>query len=341
MENIRTCPNCLKENPNDLTVCQHCGSPLLALLPAPTTIQVPDQPPHTVRYAPPEHVSKLLGTYANTLVLVVVGQHDQPIILKDSRHATLGRYSPGDTAPTIDLTPYRADLMGVSRQHARITASEGGFRIEDLGSTNGTWVNEKKLGPHQFQELSSGTLLRLGQLGVYVYFRSGEASIADEILRLRNGSASISFSRLTAHYLTTYVIPYLNAVADLQAICNEYLERTPKEIGIRSISSDQDASITVKLEGAHEALALITGKLAGWRASQISPLVRLRGLPKDDPGAESLRRELAEAEIRLAAEFLVDIAPDRGGEVRSAYVKKLLPSLHVLTASALETVPAS
>jgi WD40 repeat protein/pSer/pThr/pTyr-binding forkhead associated (FHA) protein len=38
---------------------------------------------------------------------------------------------------------------GVSSQHCKITRIPGGYRLEDLGSTNGTYVNRKRVGPPQ------------------------------------------------------------------------------------------------------------------------------------------------------------------------------------------------
>src|SRR5262249_54245848 len=50
----------------------------------------------------------------------------------------------GDGASLIGRMPNAAiylDSLAVSRQHARVVAAEGGFFVEDLGSSNGTYVN--------------------------------------------------------------------------------------------------------------------------------------------------------------------------------------------------------
>jgi pSer/pThr/pTyr-binding forkhead associated (FHA) protein len=51
------------------------------------------------------------------------------------------------------------DSSRVSRHHAQIRFSESGVVIEDLGSTNGTWLNDRQL--TEPRPLSSGDLVRL------------------------------------------------------------------------------------------------------------------------------------------------------------------------------------
>jgi pSer/pThr/pTyr-binding forkhead associated (FHA) protein len=55
----------------------------------------------------------------------------------------------------------------VSRRHARLTFQGGKFVLEDMGSTNGTFVNGQRLtGP---RVLKSGEVISLGEQIVFVY----------------------------------------------------------------------------------------------------------------------------------------------------------------------------
>jgi predicted component of type VI protein secretion system len=57
----------------------------------------------------------------------------------------------------------------ISRKHARFVRVGGGYQLEDLGSTNGTYVNGQRLmGPHQ---LESGELIMFGENVGMVYER--------------------------------------------------------------------------------------------------------------------------------------------------------------------------
>ncbi len=76
------------------------------------------------------------------------------------------------------------DQESVSRHHARITSSSRGFTIQDLGSTNGTYVNDEKLGK-ETAPLRDGDQIRVGRS--ILKFMSGsnlEANYHEEIYRL-------------------------------------------------------------------------------------------------------------------------------------------------------------
>jgi predicted component of type VI protein secretion system len=55
----------------------------------------------------------------------------------------------------------------VSRHHSRMTRSAGGYMLEDLGSTNGTFVNGQRL--TGARQLNSGDLISLGETVTLAY----------------------------------------------------------------------------------------------------------------------------------------------------------------------------
>ncbi len=71
--------------------------------------------------------------------------------------------------PDVDLEPYGAGMAGISRRHARLLCRPDGWFLEDLQSTNGTFLNENRLPPGQPVPLSHGDLIRLGQLTMVFY----------------------------------------------------------------------------------------------------------------------------------------------------------------------------
>lgn len=56
----------------------------------------------------------------------------------------------------------RIETEGISRMHARITIKEGDYYIEDLNSTNGTYLNEELLEYHRFRKLNRNDRVRFG-----------------------------------------------------------------------------------------------------------------------------------------------------------------------------------
>ncbi len=66
--------------------------------------------------------------------------------------------------PDVDLHPYGGSSAGVSRHHARLLRRPEGWFLEDLQSTNGTYLNEVRLLPRRPVRLHSGDLIRFAQL---------------------------------------------------------------------------------------------------------------------------------------------------------------------------------
>lgn len=81
-----------------------------------------------------------------------------------SDESTIGRWDADNGIfPDIDLDAYDEDAK-VSRRHARISRNNGSYFIEDLGSTNGTYVNRgRRLLPGNIQILKDGDEVIVGK----------------------------------------------------------------------------------------------------------------------------------------------------------------------------------
>lgn len=72
--------------------------------------------------------------------------------------------------PEIDLGEHNGQHMGVSRQHAQLIARDNRITIEDLGSSNGTFLNGKLLVAHQPYRVREGDSIKLGRMELLVNF---------------------------------------------------------------------------------------------------------------------------------------------------------------------------
>jgi hypothetical protein len=106
------------------------------------------------------------------LLRVEVQGSDTPLHVFPEIEVVLGRSDPASgIAPELDLAPYAAYQMGISRKHAVIRRQSGQLYLIDLGSRNGTYVNSKKAEPHQLVKLHDGDELRLGKMLLHLFFR--------------------------------------------------------------------------------------------------------------------------------------------------------------------------
>lgn len=78
--------------------------------------------------------------------------------------STIGRWDADNGVfPDVDLDAFDSDAK-VSRRHARIRRNNGSYYIEDLGSTNGTYVNRgRRLLPGNTEILNDGDEVIVGK----------------------------------------------------------------------------------------------------------------------------------------------------------------------------------
>ncbi len=82
----------------------------------------------------------------------------------------IGRADPSlGLLPDLDLSQEGPEAIWVSRRHARIFYHEGHFYIEDMGSTNGTYLNNKRLVSGLPYALQDGDELRFGRIIAHVH----------------------------------------------------------------------------------------------------------------------------------------------------------------------------
>ena len=244
------CPTCNYENAADAQICVRCGTLLLELSsPSKTTREVVSDPP-VYR----QNVQYVDDLSPNTLAFLIEGQQE-PRLVQNAEKVLLGRVETIGEMYLLDFTLYGGQFQGVSRRHAIITRSTSSYTIEDQNSTNGTWINETRLQPHQPHTLKNGDAIRLGKLTFRVYFKTPR--VIDEFLYLQKPAPE---QPLTLDDLSTLINPYLGAVSGIQKVVNTLLGQEKVIVSIQAIEQ-QDQMIRVHLTGASEAIQFLKTKL--------------------------------------------------------------------------------
>jgi hypothetical protein len=95
----------------------------------------------------------------------------QPLQLPFAKRYVLGRAEEDHAAENkVDLDPFGAAHKGVSRAHAALEMCADHVELTDLGSTNGTYLNNQPLQSRETVKVRSGDQIRLGELIGYIYF---------------------------------------------------------------------------------------------------------------------------------------------------------------------------
>ncbi len=94
----------------------------------------------------------------------------KPVAVTHSNEIILGRLVEGGEGDSVDLTPYGAFELGVSRRHASVRRKGQGYELIDLESTNGTSVDAARLQPSKPYDLKSGNVIWLARFPLRIVF---------------------------------------------------------------------------------------------------------------------------------------------------------------------------
>jgi hypothetical protein len=176
-----TCDRCKTENLDGSQYCDECGAPLrpngsLGLGQRAHNNGDGQNGSHAASPGPrPEfaggHVSANLSlgslktsSKPHARLVIEKGRSSGKQFMLSDVESHIGRWdADGGIFPDVDLDTDDPEAK-VSRRHARITLSNGQYFLEDLGSTNGTFINRgKRLAPGQRQALCDGDEIIVGK----------------------------------------------------------------------------------------------------------------------------------------------------------------------------------
>lgn len=183
----KVCVNCGYDNRSGIIFCENCGEPIEVNMKASTRVidnaaladdlaeQLRENPLDTVRVESNEAESRE-GTSifdSRMMLRLEVDGMKEAIMFRpyEGREMVLGRRDPqAGYTPEIDLMPYGGYSMGISRRHAILKLAGKRISIRDLGSSNGTFINNTRLDAEDPHQLRDGDRLRLGSMIFSVHF---------------------------------------------------------------------------------------------------------------------------------------------------------------------------
>ncbi len=102
-------------------------------------------------------------------VALRIMQKENRLIFDMDRPMVIGRMdTEQDVFPDIDLGPYDADELGVSREHMMLKLDKERIVAVDQGSSNGTFLNNSRMRPNEEYPLRDGDEIQLGMMKVKV-----------------------------------------------------------------------------------------------------------------------------------------------------------------------------
>ena len=166
------CSSCKAQNVDNTLFCVECGE-YLANEQSPRTNAVGTYLENVAIQPVKGELSNISAGTGPLSISLEICDTKRALELPLSKPIHMGRIDPiGNIFPEVDLTMDGGAEKGVSRRHARIMKRAQQIFIEDLGSSNGTFINGQKLMPYFPEQLSNGDELRLGTLQIKIILAS-------------------------------------------------------------------------------------------------------------------------------------------------------------------------
>jgi pSer/pThr/pTyr-binding forkhead associated (FHA) protein len=164
------CPVCKNKNELEAIVCWHCGAALEDPFMDPgaktKTTDMPALDPDRIR----DRSTDKAAVPDSGIAVYLEGSFN-PAYIDSKGEFVIGRKVGVTSDVSLDLSPAGGYHLGLSRRHAVIRRTAHGYELLDLGSVNGTWLNDERLVPHKYYPLASGSHLRLGSMRLFVLYR--------------------------------------------------------------------------------------------------------------------------------------------------------------------------
>lgn len=187
--------------------------------------------------------------------------------------------------------------LAVSSRHALLVPSSDGWLIRDLESTNGTWVNDRRLDADHL--LVNGDRVRLGPAGPVLVFRTGEpGTVRVPPSPLARGEATAGRARpvpwVTVSVAGVLVIAGLAYLAGRRSTQREWqAERGLLESRMDSVLAVAQAR-TVEMRAQSDSLA--RSRVSDVQSLQLRVSGLLEALQQSESEVRSLRQSLHGAE---------------------------------------------
>lgn len=258
------CIYCQHVNQWHATHCQNCGARLVAQDPQ-LESELKQQEKTWVSPTYQALYEKTQNTLPEGSLALFVSGNAEPLIFPFVRNLVLGRDAANTGEQMVDISQLSPLGHSVSRRHAAILPAPGSFTCSDLGSTNGTWLNQQMLEPGKTYPLQSGDQIRLGLFTVMVCFKATNTAVKRLTILIKGRNTLENQPHLLRPpYLLMQLSPFLQALNEMHEIIALAQGQPTGDIFIYEIQ-EKPNGVGINLEMNPQTLQILRQHLSPWR----------------------------------------------------------------------------